>query len=151
MIAKVIVHRADRAEALAALREALGDAVVIGPKTNLAFLSGLVRSREFAAGTIDTGFIDAHLGRLGAQPHPPNKKAVHAAVRLLLERRDEGRPSRLNSFDPWRVANSFELIGSRRLGVDVTVDGVLMRVHLVDGANVDAVTEAGGRRPGHAP
>ena len=133
-----------RAEALAALVKALDDAVVIGPKTNLAFLSGLLRSREFAAGTIDTGFIDANLGRLGAQPHPPNKKAVHAAVRLLLERRDEGRPSRLDPFDPWRVADSFELIGSRRLGVDVTVDGVPMRVHLVDGANVDPVTELEG-------
>ncbi len=89
MIAKVIVHGATRAEALAALLTELDAAVIIGPKTNLAFLSGLLRSREFAAGTVDTGFIDANLGRLGAQPHPPNTKAVHAAARLLLERRDE--------------------------------------------------------------
>jgi 3-methylcrotonyl-CoA carboxylase alpha subunit len=141
MIAKVIVHGATRAEALAALLSALDDAVVIGPKTNLAFLRGLLRSREFAAGTVDTGFIDANLGRLGAQPHPPNKKAVHAAARLLLERRDEGRASRLDPFDPWRVSDSFELIGSRRMGVDVTADGVPMRVHLIEGANVDPVTE----------
>ena len=114
MIAKVIVHRATRAEALAALLSALDDAVIIGPKTNLAFLRKLLRSREFAAGTVDTGFIDANLGRLGAEPHPANRKAVHAAARLLLERRDEGRPSRLDPFDPWRVADSFELIGSRR-------------------------------------
>ena len=66
MIAKVIVHRATRAEALAALLSALDDAVIIGPKTNLAFLRKLLRSREFAAGTVDTGFIDANLGRLGA-------------------------------------------------------------------------------------
>ena len=66
MIAKVIVHRATRAEALAALLSALDDAVIIGPKTNLAFLRKLLRSREFAAGTVDTSFIDANLGRLGA-------------------------------------------------------------------------------------
>ena len=66
MIAKVIVHGATRAEALAALVSELDDAVVIGPKTNLAFLRKLLRSPEFAAGTIDTGFIDANLGRLGA-------------------------------------------------------------------------------------
>ena len=144
MIAKVIVRGADRAEALAALVRELDDAVVVGPKTNLAFLRKLLGSPEFTAGAVDTGFIDANLGRLGAQPHPPNKNAVHAAVRLLLERRDEGRPARLDPSDPWRVADSFELIGSRRVGVDVTVDGVPMRVHLIDGANVDPVTEQEG-------
>ncbi len=73
MIAKLIVHGATRAEALAAMLKELDDAVVIGPKTNLAFLRALLRSREFAAGTVDTGFIDANLGRLGAQPHPPDR------------------------------------------------------------------------------
>jgi 3-methylcrotonyl-CoA carboxylase alpha subunit len=144
MIAKVIVHGATRAEALAALLSALDEAVIIGPKTNLAFLRGLLRNREFAAGTIDTGFIDANLGRLGAQPHPANRKAVHAAARLLLERSDEGRPLRLDPFDPWRVADSFELIGSRRIALDITVDGVPMRVHLVEGANVDPVEKNEG-------
>jgi 3-methylcrotonyl-CoA carboxylase alpha subunit len=148
MIAKVIVHGASRAEALAALLKELDDAVIIGPKTNLAFLRGLLRSREFAGGTIDTGFIDANLGHLGARPHPPDKKAVHAAARLLLERRAEGRASRLDPFDPWRVADSFELIGSRRTGVDVTVDGIPMRAHLIGGANVDPLTEGEGGEGG---
>jgi 3-methylcrotonyl-CoA carboxylase alpha subunit len=139
MIAKVIVHGPGRAEALASLVKALDDAVLIGPKTNLAFLGALLRSREFKAGTIDTGFIDANLGRLGAQPHPPNRNAVHAAARLLVERRDEGRAPPLDPFDPWRVADSFELIGSRRTGVDVTVDGVPMRTHLIEGADADRV------------
>jgi 3-methylcrotonyl-CoA carboxylase alpha subunit len=144
MIAKVIVHGADRAEALAGLLKELDDAVIIGPKTNLAFLRALLRSREFTAGTIDTGYIDANLGRLGAQPHPPVRRAVHAAARLLLERRDEGRASSLAPFDPWRVADSFELVGSRRIGLDVAVDGVPMRLHLIEGANVDPVTEREG-------
>jgi 3-methylcrotonyl-CoA carboxylase alpha subunit len=144
MIAKVIVHGATRAEALAALVSELHDAVVIGPKTNLAFLGNLLRSPEFHAGTVDTGFIDANLGRLGAQAHPPNRKAVHAATQLLIERRDEGKESPLPFFDPWRVADSFELVGSRRTGVDVTVDGVPMRVHLVAGTNVDPVARNEG-------
>jgi 3-methylcrotonyl-CoA carboxylase alpha subunit len=141
MIAKVIVHGATRAEALAALMRELDDAVIIGPKTNLAFLRELLRSPEFAAGTIDTGFIDANLGRLGAEPHPPNSKAVHAAARLLIARRDQTKAPPLDPYDPWRVADSFELIGSRRTGVDVTVDGVPMRVHLIEGPNVDPATE----------
>jgi 3-methylcrotonyl-CoA carboxylase alpha subunit len=148
MIAKVIVHGATRAEALGALLSALDDAVIIGPKTNLAFLRGLMRSREFASGKVDTGFIDANLGRLGAQPHPANRKAVHTAARLLLERRDETNASRLDPFDPWRVADSFELIGSRRIGLDITVDGVPMRVHLIEGANVDTVEKNEGGEDG---
>ena len=60
---------------------------------------------------------------------------MHAAARLLLERRDEGRASPLNPFDPWRIANSFELMGSRQIGLDVAVDGVPARLHLIEGAN----------------
>jgi 3-methylcrotonyl-CoA carboxylase alpha subunit len=144
MIAKVIVHGANRATALAALLKELDDAVVIGPKTNLAFLRALLRAHEFAAGTIDTGFIDANLGRLGAQPHPMDRRAVHAAARLLIERRDKGGASRLSPFDPWRVADSFELMGARRIGLDVAVDGTPMRVHLIEGANVDPVADGDG-------
>ena len=100
-----------------------------------------MRSAEFEAGTIDTGFIDLNLGRLGAEPRPPDTRALHAAARLLIERRDEGRASPLNPFDPWRIADSFELIGSRRIGLDVAVDGVPARVHLVEGANVEPFAE----------
>ena len=148
MIAKVIVHGMSRAEALAGLLKELGDAVIIGPKTNLAFLSALLMSPEFQAGTVNTGFIDANLGRLRAQPRPPERRTVHAAARLLLERRDEGRASPLTPFDPWRIADSFELIGSRRTGVDVTVDGVRMHAHLVEGANVDRFADGGGAARG---
>ena len=87
-------------EALAALLRALDDAVIIGPKTNLAFLRGLLRSPEFAAGTVDTGFIDANLGRLGAQPHPPDKESRPRRRAASLERRDEGRASPLRPLRP---------------------------------------------------
>ena len=147
MIAKLIVHGAIRAEALAAMLKELDDAVVIGPKTNLAFLKALVRSAEFAAGTVDTGFIDANLGRLGAQPHPPDKRAVQAAALLLSDKgavRDASPPA---LYDPWRVSNSFELVGARRIGLDVTIDGIPARLHLVEGANA-GLGDRGGLKPG---
>jgi 3-methylcrotonyl-CoA carboxylase alpha subunit len=135
MIAKVIVHAPTRAEALAALIKELEDAVIVGPKTNLAFLRALLMSPEMATGSIDTGFIDANLKRLGAQPHPPDKRAVRAGARLLFDKRDAARTSPLAPFDPWGVADSFEIVGERRIGLDVTVDGIGARLHLVEDAH----------------
>jgi 3-methylcrotonyl-CoA carboxylase alpha subunit len=143
MIAKLIVHAPTRAEALAALNRELDSAVVIGPKTNLAFLRALMRSPEVAAGAFDTGFIDARLAALGATPHPANARAVLAAARLLLDRREAERPSPLSPFDPWAVADSFELIGARRVGLDLLVDGKPERFHVVEGG--DHPLEAAGR------
>src|SRR3954465_13647320 len=69
MIAKVIAHGSDRAQALAGLAEALGETVVIGPHANAAFLKALVSHPEFRGGRFDTGFIDRHLGALtGVDP-----------------------------------------------------------------------------------
>jgi 3-methylcrotonyl-CoA carboxylase alpha subunit len=131
MIAKLIVHASTRAQAIARLLKELDDAVVIGPKTNLAFLRALIGSPEVAEGAFDTGFIDAHLARLGANPHPPEPAAVLAAARRLIAERESLRPSPLAPFDPWRIADSFELMGERRLGLDVLVDGKRERLQPV--------------------
>ncbi len=142
MIAKLIVHGATRAEALRMLNKQLDDAVVIGPKTNLAFLRALMRRPEVASGAFDTGTIDAHLAALGAAPHPPDERAVLAAARLLLARRVASRPSPLCPYDPWSMANSFALVGARRVGLDVTVDGKPERLHVTAG---DQALDAAGR------
>jgi 3-methylcrotonyl-CoA carboxylase alpha subunit len=138
MIAKLIVHASTRAQAMAGLLKELDDAVVIGPKTNLAFLRALIGSSEVAEGAFDTGFIDAHLARLGANPHPPESAAVLAAARRLVAERESLRPSPLAPFDPWRIADSFELMGQRRLGLDVLIDGKRERLQPVG---------AGGQEP----
>ncbi|HKN30292.1 MAG TPA: biotin carboxylase N-terminal domain-containing protein [Roseiarcus sp.] len=149
MIAKLIVHAPTRAEALTMLGKELDDAVVIGPKTNLAFLRALMRSPEVASGSFDTGFIDAHLARLGAAPHPPDRRAALAAARLLVARRDASRPSPLCPYDPWGVADSFELVGARHVGLDVIIDGKPERLH-VTGAGEHALEAAGGKTPASA-
>ena len=146
MIAKLIVHAPSRGEALALLDRELDRAVVIGPKTNLGFLRALIWRPEIASGAFDTGFIDAHLASLGAAPHPPNPRALLAAAQRLLERRDEGRPSPASPYDPWGIADSFELIGARRVGLDLVVDGKPERLHVTeDGAH--ALEPAGRRAP----
>ncbi|WP_353816669.1 acetyl/propionyl/methylcrotonyl-CoA carboxylase subunit alpha [Agromyces sp. SYSU T00266] len=58
MIAKVIAHGADRAEALDRLDAALADTVMLGVETNIAFLRSLLAHPDVRAGQLDTGLID---------------------------------------------------------------------------------------------
>ena len=93
MIAKLIAHAPTREAALAKLNDALARAVVIGPKTNLEFLSALLTAPEVAAGGYDTGFIDANLARLGAAPREPDRRAVLAGAETLWRRRVPTAPT----------------------------------------------------------
>jgi acetyl-CoA carboxylase, biotin carboxylase subunit len=57
LLAKLITHGADRAEALARMRAAVAGFEVTGPKTNLAFHAELLDSEEFASGGYDTSVV----------------------------------------------------------------------------------------------
>ena len=58
MIAKVIVHAADREAALQKMRSALDEMVVMGVNTNLDFQYQIMRHPVFCEGKADTGFIE---------------------------------------------------------------------------------------------
>lgn len=66
MIAKVVVHGATRAVALARLRAALRATQVAGTVTNLAFLGALADHAGFAEGDVDTGLIARDIESLTA-------------------------------------------------------------------------------------
>jgi acetyl-CoA carboxylase biotin carboxylase subunit len=57
MIAKIIVHDADRPSAIRRARRCLDEIVIEGPRTNVPFLRRLMDSPEFRAGDFDTGFV----------------------------------------------------------------------------------------------
>jgi acetyl-CoA carboxylase, biotin carboxylase subunit len=57
LMAKLIVHGADRADALAKARRAVAEFQVAGPKCNLPFFSELLEHPEFISGTYDTGIV----------------------------------------------------------------------------------------------
>jgi acetyl-CoA carboxylase biotin carboxylase subunit len=59
MIAKVIVHAADREAALQKMRSALDEMVIIGVETNLDFQYQIMRHPTFCEGKADTGFIES--------------------------------------------------------------------------------------------
>ena len=147
MIAKLIAHAPTRTEALAKLRHALARAVVIGPKTNLAFLSALLSAPEVEAGAYDTGFIDAHTAELGAEPRETDPRAVLAGAEALLAPAPD-READSATPDPWNVADSFELTGSRRVGFEVRVDGHVERLVAISGEGRRSFAFADGRAPG---
>ncbi len=57
MIAKLIVHGTDRADAIRRMRGALNAFVIRGVSSNIAFQSALLAHPRFAAGEFNTGFI----------------------------------------------------------------------------------------------
>ncbi|GAB2938561.1 biotin carboxylase N-terminal domain-containing protein [Micromonospora polyrhachis] len=57
LMAKLIVHGADRAEAISRARAAVVGFEVVGPKCNLPFFAELLENAEFVSGDYDTGIV----------------------------------------------------------------------------------------------
>lgn len=83
MIAKLIVTGSDRADAIAKGDAALRDTVLLGCKTNTAFLRRLIAHPAFVAGDVHTGFLDAN-PQIAAEPELPagTLQALLAAAAL---------------------------------------------------------------------
>src|SRR5436853_4674825 len=60
LVAKLIVHGGDRAEAIARARRALREYVVAGPATTIPYHRAMLESADFLAGKLTTRFIDEH-------------------------------------------------------------------------------------------
>ena len=58
MIAKLIVHGCDRAEAITKMRVALSEMLIEGVQTNIDYQLALVRDEEFIKGDFDIGFLN---------------------------------------------------------------------------------------------
>jgi propionyl-CoA carboxylase alpha chain len=63
MIAKLIVHGRDRADAIEQMRQALDGFLIRGISSNIAFQSALIGHPDFARGQFNTGFIAEHYGK----------------------------------------------------------------------------------------
>ena len=103
MIAKLIVHGATRAEALARLDEALARTHIVGLATNVQFLRHVVRSPSFAQANLDTALIPREQAVLFHQEPVGLPLAAAAAVAqaLLDEKAAEG-PDPFSRRDGWR-------------------------------------------------
>jgi acetyl-CoA/propionyl-CoA carboxylase biotin carboxyl carrier protein len=83
MLAKVIAHGADRAEALRRLDAALRDTVLLGIGTNVGFLRALLADADVRAARLDTGLVGRRVADWTAAALPADVLAAAAAHELL--------------------------------------------------------------------
>ncbi|WP_175943896.1 acetyl/propionyl/methylcrotonyl-CoA carboxylase subunit alpha [Burkholderia pyrrocinia] len=143
MIAKLIVHGADRTEALGLMLRALRACEVVGLHTNAAFLQRIVACEPFATADLDTGLIERNNDALFAPQQPPRATLALACAALLA--RERGAVAQGAS--PWGALPDWRLNGGYRRTLewhavdreaDVTVayedDGAVARIAAGDAA-----------------
>ena len=91
----------------------LAETRVLGLATNRDFLLRVAKSRAFAAGPADTGFIERHHSALLPEPIPAPDAALAAAVlsRLLVVPGGGGG----DRYSPWRLRDGWQLEGEEQL------------------------------------
>ncbi|HEV2952791.1 MAG TPA: acetyl-CoA carboxylase biotin carboxylase subunit [Candidatus Dormibacteraeota bacterium] len=60
LVAKLIVHGSDRAEAIARAQRALREFVLVGPATTIQYHRAILASPDFRSGNLSTRFIEDH-------------------------------------------------------------------------------------------
>lgn len=118
MVAKLIVHGANRAEALARLDAALAQTHIVGVHNNVAFLRHVVKSPAFAQAQLDTALIEREKDKLFHQTPLPLQWTVAAAVAALL-RAEQSQVS----VDPFSQRDGWRLSGKTSRTFDFEVDG----------------------------
>jgi pyruvate carboxylase subunit A len=99
LVAKLIVHGSDRAEAIARASRALREFVVIGPATTIPYHRAILDNPDFRSGNLSTRFIEDHphlvdeAKKLAADqspfdygPDPRHMAAAAAAVATMVNR-----------------------------------------------------------------
>ncbi|TPG38588.1 ATP-grasp domain-containing protein [Sphingomonas koreensis] len=139
MIAKIVVHAADRAAACVALAAACSSTDIFPVKTNAPFLWRALDDEDFRAGRIDTGFIAAK-GEALLPPGEPSEDMIKQAAAAVLVQEYYGEPTMLSFWDddllsqpqpdPWRGALGFRLNRGPNRKVSVAVEGQVYQTEL---------------------
>lgn len=113
MIAKLIVHGADRDQARARMLQALAQTQAVGVQTNVAFLSRLMRDSAFAAADLDTGLIERQRATLLPEPTPTDAATLALATAAVLASQGQAQsaPHAAAPADPWDTRDGWRLGG----------------------------------------
>jgi acetyl-CoA/propionyl-CoA carboxylase biotin carboxyl carrier protein len=145
LLAKVIAHGADRAQALQRLDQALRGMTVLGVPLNIGFLRRLLADDDVRAGALDTGLVTRRLDELAASTVPDHVVVAAAMGHLITQQRAA-------------VRSVFDLPGGWRIGEPAwtvlrleTGDGQRRDVRLRGSpAAADVLVGDGAMRTAHA-
>jgi propionyl-CoA carboxylase alpha chain len=108
MIAKLIVHGVNRADAIAKMREALNGFVIRGVSSNIPFQAALLAHPKFVSGDFNTGFIAEHYGKgFRAEDVPHDEPNFLVALAAAAYRRYRERAAGISG----QLAGHGEVIG----------------------------------------
>ena len=93
MLAKLIVSAETREAAIGRAIDALRQYIVLGIRTNIPFLLGILQHPAFKAGAVDTSFLDRERGSLLPDVSEPLPAAAFAAAALANDSGDDSRPA----------------------------------------------------------
>lgn len=97
MIAKLIVHGKDRADAIAKMREALNGFVIRGISSNIPFQAALLAHPKFQSGDFNTGFIAEHYAHgFNSSDVPHSDPDFLVALAAHMNRRYRARASTIS-------------------------------------------------------
>jgi acetyl-CoA carboxylase biotin carboxylase subunit len=91
MLAKLIVHAADRPAAIAVMQRALRELVIVGVATNVPFQRRLLADPDFVAGKIDIQFLERRPDLLSVADTEAEATQLAIAAALLEEDRRRAR------------------------------------------------------------
>jgi len=114
LLAKLAVWAPTRTQALARLLRALGETVIAGIETNVAFLEGLVATPEVLAGQYDNGFVERYAAELFAASRETDEPLLAAAAAVVAALADTTpRPDEPdgNGLSPWVMLERAERLG----------------------------------------
>jgi propionyl-CoA carboxylase alpha chain len=141
MLAKIIAHGRTRDEARARLGRALRTSRIEGVTTNTALLAGILEHPEFAAGEIDTHFLERHAVADVIEPLPDGFVDACAVAAALAEQSAARNDARVLSHVSSGFRNNPSALRVRRFvhdGRDLVIEYRLGRDQefIVDGRTV---------------
>jgi len=112
LLAKVIVHGADRPTALKRMKEAISETAFLGLTTNIEFLQDLLRHPQVQAGRMDTHFVESEFANWSPKGDLPSEVLLAAAlIELQGENGQEETSSETDPYSPWGRGDSFRIGG----------------------------------------
>ncbi|CAN5919238.1 methylcrotonyl-CoA carboxylase subunit alpha [soil metagenome] len=104
MLAKLVVHGAERRLAISRMRTALAETTMLGVTVNRDFLARVLHHPAFARGETDTGFLERHRADLAPLPLTDNERhaVLAAAAAATPDAGEHAVPEPYASMGAWR-------------------------------------------------